>query len=219
MSEQAADDWSALRAQILADPERVRADAGLLQALGLKLQPANVVEFGAAALSRIEAARLREMTARQEIEAIAKANFAAQAQTHAMTVELLDARNNSDLAQRIDEAARNRFGVAAGAVAVEGPGPVPAGWQALHPGLADMLLGGGAWRMGKPPGLAQVFGETAAASLESAALVRIELWNGRTGVLGFGSTDPEGFTHDMGAELVAFLAKVVERTADRWAPV
>ena len=29
-------------------------------------------------------------------------------------------------------------------------------------------------------------------------------------------TDPEGFTEDMGAELVAFLARVVERTAERW---
>ena len=28
--------------------------------------------------------------------------------------------------------------------------------------------------------------------------------------------DPEGFTPDMGSELVAFLARVVERTAERW---
>ena len=34
----------------------------------------------------------------------------------------------------------------------------------------------------------------------------------------FGSPapDPEGFSHDMGAELVAFVARVVERTAERW---
>ena len=36
------------------------------------------------------------------------------------------------------------------------------------------------------------------------------------GVLAFGSPDPEGFTRDMGVELVAFLARVVERTAERW---
>jgi hypothetical protein len=35
-------------------------------------------------------------------------------------------------------------------------------------------------------------------------------------VLAFGSPDPEGFTPDMGTELVAFLARVVERTAERW---
>jgi uncharacterized protein YigA (DUF484 family) len=32
----------------------------------------------------------------------------------------------------------------------------------------------------------------------------------------WGSADPEGFTADMGSELVAFLARVVERTAERW---
>ena len=38
----------------------------------------------------------------------------------------------------------------------------------------------------------------------------------RQGLLAFGSADPEGFTEDMGTELVAFLARVVERTAERW---
>ncbi|MDB5428359.1 MAG: hypothetical protein JWR43_2334, partial [Phenylobacterium sp.] len=38
----------------------------------------------------------------------------------------------------------------------------------------------------------------------------------RQGLLAFGSTDAEGFTEDMGTELVAFLARVVERTAERW---
>ena len=38
----------------------------------------------------------------------------------------------------------------------------------------------------------------------------------RQGLLAFGSTDAESFTEDMGAELVAFLARVVERTAERW---
>ena len=34
--------------------------------------------------------------------------------------------------------------------------------------------------------------------------------------LTFGSADEHGFTEDMGVELVAFLARVVERTAERW---
>ena len=38
----------------------------------------------------------------------------------------------------------------------------------------------------------------------------------RQALLAFGSIDPEGFTEDMGPELVAFLARVVERTAERW---
>jgi uncharacterized protein YigA (DUF484 family) len=83
-----------------------------------------------------------------------------------------------------------------------------------------MILGSGAaWRMGPSPGLGELFGAERAEGLKSAALVRIALWTGRPGVLAFGSSDPEGFVPEMGAELIAFLAKVVERTAGRWPPV
>jgi uncharacterized protein YigA (DUF484 family) len=213
---EAFDDWAAIRAQILAAPERVRDDANLLQALGLKLDYGNVVEFGPAALARLEAAREREMTARQEIEAVARANFAAQAQTLAMAVDLIEARNNSDLARRVDEGARIRFGVAAGSLCIEGQGPTPFGWRPLPSGLIDMLLGDSVSRMGACAGAAELFGE-AAAHVQSAAVVRMSVWSeGRSGVLAFGSSDPQGFTPDMGAELVAFLARVIERTAERW---
>ncbi|HTK36255.1 MAG TPA: DUF484 family protein [Caulobacteraceae bacterium] len=216
-SENETTDWSAIRAQILADPARLREDETLLQALGLKLEHANVLEFGPAALARLEAARTREMTARQEIESVARANFAAQAQTHAMAVDLLESRNNSDLARRVDEGARARFGVVAGSICVEGPGPAPFGWRSLPSGLLDLLIGPDALaRMGPCGGAAELFGE-AAAAVKTAALVRMSLWSpARTGVLAFGSADPDGFTPDMGAELVAFLARVVERTAERW---
>jgi uncharacterized protein YigA (DUF484 family) len=38
----------------------------------------------------------------------------------------------------------------------------------------------------------------------------------REAILAFGSPDARGFTPEMGAELVAFLARVAERTAERW---
>lgn len=218
MSERAEDQsWDTLRTRLLADPERVRGDAGLLQALGLKLAAQNIVEFGPAALSRLEAAREREISARQEIEQVARANFAAQAQTHAMAVDLLDARNNADLAARVDAGAKGRFGVAAGALAVEGH--APAGWQSLTPGLVEMILGGANWRIGPSPGLPEFFGPELANGLQSVALVRMKLWSGRTGLLCFGSDEPEGFVPEMGAELIAFLGQVVERTAGRWPPL
>jgi uncharacterized protein YigA (DUF484 family) len=176
-----------------------------------------VVEFGPAALARLEAARTREMTARQEIEAVARANFAAQAQTHAMAVDLLEARNNADLARRVDEGARARFGVIAGSLCLEGPGATPFGWRPLPPGLLNLLIGpDGLARMGACGGAAELFGE-AAAEVKSAALVRMALWSPvRPGLLAVGSADPDGFTPAMGAELVAVLARVVERTAERW---
>ena len=71
-------------------------------------------------------------------------------------------------------------------------------------------------RMGFHAPALGLFGDRA-DQVRSMAMVRIAIWEpGREGVLAFGSPDDKGFTADMGAELVAFLARVVERTAERW---
>jgi uncharacterized protein YigA (DUF484 family) len=70
--------------------------------------------------------------------------------------------------------------------------------------------------MGFQPTALGLFGERA-PEVRSMALVRLAIWEpARQGVIAFGSADEEGFTADMGAELVTFLARVVERTAERW---
>lgn len=210
-------DWRDIKAFLKANPNVVREDAELLDDLGLRINAANVVEFGPAALARHVAARVRESNARMHLEQTARSNFAAQAQTHAAVIELLEARNNADLARRIDEVARLRFGLAAGVIALEEPGGVPAGWRAMPAGLTDGVFGveGLAW-MGESLYTPDLFGARA-DEVASCAIVRLVLWSdGRQGALAFGSADPEGFTPDMGAELVAFLARVVERTAERW---
>ena len=210
--------WDAARALMLDKPELVREDAALLQALGLRAAP-NIVEFGPAALARLEAAKAREATARQEIESLARANFHAQAQTHALIIDLLESRNNADLARRVQQAAEQRFGLIAGTVAVEGPGRTPAGWHALPPGLVNTLLGDRAAWMGPPVATSDLFGPLA-DEVHSIALVRLSIWSPeRQGLLAFGSLESFGFTRDMGYELVAFLARVVERTANRWPPI
>ena len=224
MSEQAVLDeagagWSEARALILANPALVNGDEGLLNALGLRPAAPNVVEFLPAALGRLEAAKARETSARQEIEALARANFHAQAQTHSLIVDLLESRNNADLARRVQQAAEERFGLVAGALAVEGPGRTPAGWHALPIGMTDMVLGQGMTRMGAPIASSNLFGPLA-DEVQSVALVRMTLWSPlRHGVLAFGAAEADGFSRDMGAELVSFLARVVERTAERWPPL
>ena len=104
-----------------------------------------------------------------------------------------------------------------GVIAIEGPGHTPAGWRELEFDFTDRLLGpAGLARMGPSPHAELLFSQQAEA-VKSIAMVRIAIWNpARQGVLAFGSPDPRGFTADMGAELVAFLARVVERTAERW---
>ena len=209
---------AAVRRFLSDNPEFIRDDHGLLDELGLKVAAGNVVDFGPAALARVHAAHQREATQRQQIEETARANFSAQAQTHGAVIDLLDARNHSDLAWRVDGIAQRRFGLAAGIIVLEDPDRAPAGWHRLVEGQVDMILGGAQRlaRMGFAPTALPLFGAKA-EEIRSMAMVRMAIWEpARQGLLVFGSPDPEGFTEDMGTELVAFLARVVERTAERW---
>jgi len=210
-------DWERVRAFIQSSPEALLQDHDLLQAIGLKPRPDNVVEFGRAALAKLEAAAARESDARRSIEQVARANFAAQAQTHVVVVDLLESRNHADLARRLDDAARTRFGLVSGVIALEKPGNVPFGWRALEDGGVDVRLGAyGLSRLGPLGGDEALFGAEA-ERVKSAALVRMALWGPtRQAIVAFGSAEEDGFAPDMGAELVAFLARVVERTAERW---
>lgn len=210
-------DWAQVRLFLIQHPDRIQSDRDLLERLGLTLSGPNVVDFSRAALTRLEAVAAKETVARKAIEQVARANFAAQAQAHAAVITLLEARSQTDLARRLDEAARERFGLSAGVIALEGPGAVPAGWRALEPDGVDRLVGTGAFsRLGLDAADPLVFGPQSGA-VRSAALVRMALWSpARHALVGFGSADPDGFSPDMGAELVAFVTRVVERTAERW---
>src|ERR1700757_785581 len=117
---------AAVRRFLSDNPAFIREDDGLLDELGLKLAAGNVVDFGPAALARVHAAHQREALQRQQIEETARANFSAQAQTHGAVIDLLDARNHSDLAWRLDQLSQHRFGLAAGVIALEHPERVPA---------------------------------------------------------------------------------------------
>jgi len=219
--------WPGVRAWLQANPQMLLDDRSLLEEIGLKPHGRNVIEFGAAALTRLEAVVTRESDARKQIESVARANFAAQTQTHVATLDLLEARNHSDLARRLDAAAKGRFGLAGAAIAIEKPGGVPFGWRALEFGGVDALLGdhGLTWLGPNFEGL-DLFGAIE-DEVQSVALIRmapifggaapeVEANGARHAICAFGSPEPEGFTAKMGCELVAFLARVVERTAERW---
>lgn len=213
--------WPEIRAWLQAHPQTLLDDRSLLEEIGLKPHGRNVVEFGRAALTRLEAAAEREADARKRIEAVARANFAAQTQTHVAALDLMEARNLSDLARRLDAVAQGRFGLAGAAVALEKPGGAPFGWKALEPGRVDALLGehGLTWLGPNFDGL-NLFG-TAADEVRSVALIRMTpAFPGadpaRAALCAFGSAEEDGFTANMGCELVAFIARVVERTAERW---
>jgi len=207
----------AIRSFLRANPDFLREDAELLSALGLRADAANVVEFGPAAISKVARAHRQETTVRRQLETVAEANFAAQSQTHEAVIELLEARNHADLAARLNRLAEARFDLAAAVIALEGPERVPAGWRALAEGQADLTLGRNkAARLGVLPTALGLFGDRA-PQIGSLALIRLSLFSPeRVGLLAFASADEAAFQPDMGHQLIDFLARVVERTAERW---
>ena len=208
---------AAIRDFLRSRPDFLRGDPELMRDLGVRPDAANVVDFGPAALSRVARAHRKESRERRRLEATARANFDAQTQTHEAALELIGARNHADLARRLDELARSRFAVAAAVIALEGPERTPAGWRALAQGQCDLTLGPRkSARLGVIPTALGLFGADA-AGIGSVALLRLSIWTpARSGLLAFGAADPEAFTPDMGHELIDFLARVVERTAERW---
>lgn len=209
--------WPEVRAWLSKHPEHLTGDRELLAQLGLKPQPRNVVEFGPAALSRLEQVVEREAENRKAIEDLARANFIAQAKSHAAVLDLMGARNHADLARRLDLAARTRFDLVCGVIALEKPGTAPFGWKLIDENGVDALIGeDGVARLGRDVVVDDLFGDLT-PKVKSAALVRVQVGSpAREAVAAFGSADPDGFAPDMGVELVAFLARVVERTAERW---
>ena len=177
---------------------------------------ANVIDFGPAALSRAASAHRKETSVRRRLEAVAQANFDAQSRTHEAVIELLGARSHSDLAIRLDALAKAHFGLAAAVIALEGPERTPAGWRPLAAGQCDLTLGAGKpARLGVVPTARGLF--TAGDSVGSVALIRLSIWSPeRAGILAFATEDESAFAPDMGHELIDFLARVVERTAERW---
>jgi hypothetical protein len=206
----------AIRAFLRRRPEFLRDDPELMQALGVRPDAANVIDFGPAALSRAASAHRKESSVRRRLEAVAQANFDAQSRTHEAVIELLGARSHSDLAMRLDALARAHFGLAAAVIALEGPERTPAGWRPLAEGQCDLTLGlGKPARLGTVPTARGLF--SAADQVGSVALIRLSIWSpGRAGILAFGAEDDTAFAPDMGHELIDFLARVVERTAERW---
>ena len=206
----------AIRAFLRSRPEFVRADPELMQALGVRPDAANVIDFGPEALSRVAKAHKRESRVRRRIEAVARANFDGQAKTHDAALHLMGATGHADLAARLDDIAQG-LGLAAAVIALEGPEHVPDRWRALAEGQCDLALGERKdARLGALPTARGLFLKIA-AEIGSIALIRLSIWSpSRAGLLAFGAATAEAFTPDMGHELIDFLARVVERTAERW---
>jgi len=213
--------WPQIRSWLEQNSQLLLDDRALLEELGLKVEGRNVVDFGRAALTKMEAAAEREAGARRLIEEISRVNFATQTQTHVAALDLMEANNHAELARQLDMTTQARFGLAGAVVAIEKPGLIPFGWKSLEAGRVDALVGddGLNWLGPNFTGL-DLFGP-ADGEVRSVALVRMSLRlpdseSPRPALCAFGSVEDEGFTPAMGGEMIAFVARVFERMAERW---
>ena len=124
--------WPEVRGWLQTHAQTLLDDRSLLEEIGLRPHGRNVVEFGAAALTRLEAVVTRESDARKQIEAVARANFAAQTQTHVAALDLMESRSHSDLSRRLDAVAQGRFGLAGAALAPNVVVKLPLTWDGLR---------------------------------------------------------------------------------------
>jgi uncharacterized protein YigA (DUF484 family) len=214
--EQARDE--AVRSFLRARPEFLHQDPELMRRLGVRPDGANVVDFGPEALWRVSRAHRRESGARKRLEATARVNFEAQALTHEAVLELMGAEDPAALAATLRRLARVRFGLVDAVIAVEGGLSTPAGWHELVEGQAELVLRGRDAQLGVVPTAHGLFGP-AATRIGSVALLRLRLWQGRcAGLLAFGAEGADAFAAEMGHELIDFVARVIERMAERWSP-
>ena len=124
-------------------------------------------------LREIRERALKDFDIRRQLEMTARANFDAQSQTHGLVLSLMEARNHSDLARRLNEEVRHRFGLVAATIALEDTGAVPLGWKTLDYGGVDYIIGETGLSLLGPDGVCRVLFDDDVKRVKSAAVLRI----------------------------------------------
>lgn len=224
-----------LRAEILSNPTLVLEDQDVMQALidaNAAPRQRKVVDLRGALVSRLETRLDRLETTHRSVIAAAYDNLAGTSQIHKAALAVLDQNRLVDVLRVLTLETPDMVAVDCARVCIEtdeaDPGPMPG----LDPALSETVMilptggidayyalsGSGARRVrlrASEPEAEAIFG-AAGAWVKSEALVRLDLGEGRRGLLAFGAEDPERFAPDHGVDLLSFFGGVVERVLRRW---
>ncbi|MCC5996246.1 MAG: DUF484 family protein [Oceanicaulis sp.] len=207
-----------LRSWLRANPDVIAGDPDLLARVHEHLTESGVVDLGAHARRKLEAELARARATNAALVALAKANLAAQAQTHAAILAVLEADSLTTLDRKLAGRAAGALSVDMIRVFIEGADPLPGGQaiRACSPDLTDALLGKRAERLGPLDErfAGALYGDQA-RGLRSEALVRMELAR-QPAVLCLAARDARAFTPDQGADLLHVFARVLERRITPW---
>lgn len=224
-----------LRDEILADPALVLDDLDvmrtLVEATGVP-GGRKVVDLRGALVSRLEQRLDRLESTHRSVIAAAYDNLAGTSQIHNATLALLDQNRLVDVLRVLTLETPDSLAVEHIRICIETDEAAPGPMQGLEPDLAETVViippgGVGAYlalsgdqnrkvRLRRtPPEADAIFGR-AADAIRSEALVRLDLGDGRRGLLAFGAEDPERFAPEHGVDLLTFFGGVAERTLRRW---
>lgn len=218
MSDPSSLDPDALRAVLREQLEIITGDADLIAAVRQAEAETGVIDLGQRARGKLEA-EVRKLRATNEaLIALAKANLAAQAQTHAAVLAVLEAETLAALDRKLTGRVPGALSVDVARVFIEGHAPLQSATSILgcSPDLVASLLGEHGERLGPvDTRFSDALYGPHGPSLRSEALARMEI-GGHTGVLCLAARDASAFTPDQGADLIHFLARALERRIAPW---
>jgi uncharacterized protein YigA (DUF484 family) len=215
----------AVRAFLLAHPDFVINDPQLLAALvPSRSDGRNVVDMQQYVIGRLQSQVRTLRDIQSDLIEASSMNSLAREQVHNAVCALLDARNFEHLIDYITspEGLVRSLGIHAAALCIETSNGVSGiglrSIRVLEPGgVARMMEGDVPYRL-----VANVRGSRSlynhlADEVQSEALVRLEFARGApVGLLALGGHSPEQFHPDQAADLLEFLARIVERCVRRW---
>ncbi|MGY6628675.1 MAG: DUF484 family protein [Oceanicaulis sp.] len=211
-------DPAALRDYLRAHPELITSDPELLARVNEAITQSGAIDIAAHARRKLEAELARARATNAALVALAKANLAAQAQTHAAILAVMETDSLEALDRKLAGRAAGALSVDVIRIFIEGCTPLP-GARAIRPcspDLVEALLGARSEKLGPvDTRFSDALYEGQAPGLRSEALVRLELAR-RPAVLCLAARDARAFTPDQGADLLHVFARVLERRISPW---
>ena len=182
-----------------------------------------IVDFQQFQVRRLQADLMRQGEARDEIVAHARATLNLATRIHACVLALLECRSFEEMIAAVTTDVAVYLDVDVAAMMIESPQPSTlrirrSDIRLVTAGQIDSWLGQrrNLLLRGQAEGDPAIYG-SAAGLVRSEALLRLEVSkHAPVGMLAFGSRKPDTFQEGQTAELLGFLARVVERCVRMW---
>ena len=182
----------------------------------------NVTDFQSFMIERLKDDKEKVLETTQEIVENVRSNMNNQQRIHKVVLRLLEARNFEEFIHIITMDLSTMLDTDISVLVVESNGQdiphiMTGGIRVLPEGTIDKWMNGqDVLLQSDITGIEAIFGG-GATLVQSQALLRVDIsMDTPPAILAFGSRDPMMFEEGQGTEMVAFLARVVERAFRSW---